>query len=157
MKKQLLSAVLVVVGLIGVCFCAKAQEPRYNEQILVNSVSNVFSGATNLLVVADVRKQAKVAVSIVATNDKADAVNANVLYYQRSVAGLSNTWETILSPIGWTTSAADIDPANPRVIVTNLDTFGAGYIRFKYLTNACGSGTNIGYFHLSYGVKISSP
>jgi hypothetical protein len=155
--KNFLSKILIVVALIGGSTCVRAQVPTYVEQVLVNSVSNTFSAATNIAVIAYVGKQAKVAVSIIATNDKPDAVNANILYYQRSVNGSSNTFETLLSPIGWTTTAADVSPAAPRVIITNLDSLGCGYIKFPYLTNACGSGTNIGYFHLSYGVKIQAP
>ena len=155
--KKFFSIVLIVAGLIGASTCVRAQVPIYQENVLVNSVSNSFSAATNIAVVAFVGKQAKVAFSIIATNDKPDAVNANILYYQRSVNGGSNTFETTLNPIGWTTSAADVNPASPRVIITNLDTLGCGYIKFPYLTNACGSGTNVGYFHLSYGVKIQSP
>lgn len=161
------SKVLIVVGLMGAAFCAKAQTPTYAEQVLVGGVALTAGSATNLGtpstasyqsgVIADVRKQNKVMVQITTTNSKPDAVNANILYYQRSLTGSSNTWETVLYPIGWTTTAASVNPGAPQVIMTNLDTLGCGYINFPYLTNVAGSTTNIGLFRLSYGIKISSP
>ncbi len=152
--------------LIG-AFCASAQTPSYTPQVLVSGIALTAGSATNLGtpstasyqsgVVLDCRKQAKVMIQITTTNSKPDAVNANILYYQRSVLGGSNNWETVLYPIGWTTSAASVSPGAPQVIMTNLDTLGCGYINFPYLTNAAGSTTNIGLFQLSYGLKISAP
>jgi hypothetical protein len=168
--KNISSKVLIlVVGLVamGAALCAKAQVPTYSEQVIVSGVALLPGTATNLGtpstatyqsgVIMDVRKQAKVMVTITTTNTKPDAVNANILYYQRGLTGSSNTWETVLYPIGWTTSASSVNPAAPQVIMTNLDTLGCGYINFPYLTNAAGSLTNVGSFRLSYGVKISSP
>jgi len=165
--KNFIFKLLLVAGLIGASVCVRAQAPTYQPQILVGGIALTAGSATNLGtpstasyqsgVVMDVRKQNKVCVQITTTNSKPDAVNANILYYQRSVIGGSNQWETTLYPIGWTTSAASVNPGAPQVIITNLDTLGCGYINFPYLTNAAGSTTNIGLFQLSYGVKIQAP
>ncbi len=167
MKNFSLKTVLVVGAFIGMVTCASAQVPTYNEQVLVSGVALLAGTATNLGtpssasyqsgVIMDVRKQSKVCVIITTTNSKPDAVNANVLYYQRGLNGSSNTWETVLYPIGWTTSASSVNPGAPQVIVTNLDSLGCGYINFPYLTNVAGSTTNIGLFRLTYGLKVSAP
>ncbi len=165
---KILTSKVLLVGLMVIgAVSAFGQTPAYTPQVLVANVALLAGSATNLGtpatasyqsgVVMDVRKQKTVCVMISTTNAKPDAVNANILYYQRSVSGGSNNWETVLYPIGWTTSAASVNPAAPQVIITNLDTLGCGYINFPYLTNVAGSSTNIGTFNLSYGVKISAP
>jgi type II secretory pathway pseudopilin PulG len=133
---------------------AAAQVPTYAPQIVASTNgSTVFtaaaSTATNIMAVIDCRKQSTVALSIVTTNVLAETVNANILYYQRSVDGVN--YETALYPVGWTSTLAN------KTIVTNLLSYGAGYIRFPYCTNTSGSGTNIGYLQMYYGVKISAP
>lgn len=161
------SKILIVVGLMVLATCVRAQAPVYAPQVLVSGIALTAGSATNLGtpstasyqsgVIADVRKQNKVLVEIITTNSKPDAVNANILYWQRSVLGSSNTFETTLNPIGWTTTATAVNPGAPLVILTNLDTLGCGYINFPYLTNVAGSTTNIGLFQLYYGVKIQAP
>ena len=149
--------ILTLGAIIGVVTCASAQVPTYVPVPLIQNIALAASTATNLNAILDCTGQGKVWVSISTTNTKADAVNANILYYQSSATGSSNSWETTLYPIGWTTTATAIDPSNPLIIGTNLDSLGAGYIRFKYLTNACGSTTNIGVFNITYGTKKSAP
>lgn len=153
------------VGMAALCARADGDVPFYTEQVLVSGIAlnagtaTNFANPTNFLLgaIADVRRQSKVSVSIITTNSKADAVNPNILYYQRSVAGSSNTFETTLYPIGWTTTATAINPGAPLVILTNIDTLGAGWINFVYLTNSSGSSTNIGFFRLSCGTKTLAP
>ncbi len=153
--------ILTILGLVAAfALSASAQSDPIYQVLIPAQASNgapvshiavLTAAATNLYAVIDVRKQKNVGVQIATTNTAPDAVGKNSLYYQRSVDGVN--YESALSVIAWNANTNIV----PQLIMTNIDTFGCGYIRFTYLTNACGSTTNIGDFNLSYGLKIKAP
>jgi hypothetical protein len=154
MKTNHFKFILLLITLIAAIALPAQAQKRYAVQT-GQSFTCAAATATNIAYVIDCRDQASVAISIVSTNSKPDAALGNTLYYQRSIDG--SNYETLLKPIGWTTSAADVDPSNPRVIITNLPTFGCQSIRFPYATNASGSTTNIGYATINHAVNWSAP
>lgn len=150
--KPVKKSILGVLALTLFAFSASAQNaPNYANTVLTNHLALLASTATNLNVVLDCRKQASVGVMISGTNSVPSGIDKNTLYYTRSLDNV--TYESTLSAIAWNGNTNIV----PQGTLTNLSTFGAGYIKFTYLTNGSGSGTNIGDFNLSYGIKTSAP
>lgn len=152
MKKITSFLIAAVIALTAINVHA---QPIYAPQIVASTNGSTtftaaFSSATNIMAVINVGKQASVGIQIASTNVLGDAVNPNILYYQRSVDGVK--YETALSPIGWVTAGQ-----TERVVVTNILTYGAGYIRFPYVTNTAGSGTNVGFLQIKQAIKIGAP
>lgn len=147
--KKILSLLWLTLLFAG---AANAQEPRYGVQSILNDIVITASTATNVGLVIDTRKQATVTLQIDTTNTLNSAVadgTINILYSQ-SVDGVrywTNLQTVAIVPRGlqWNT------------VVTNLSSFGAGYIKIHYITNACGGATNVGTMKLQYAVKINSP
>ncbi len=153
MKKIILALMAAIT--IAATIASAQVGPIYANQTLVSHVAVLGSAQTNLGVVIDCRKQAKVTLQITTTNSAPDAVSKNTLYYIRSLDGTSYETTTNIAAcqVAWNPNTNAV----PQVIITNLDTYGCGYIKLSYLTNAGGSGTNIGDVNISYGIKIGAP
>jgi hypothetical protein len=97
-----------------------------------------------------------VAFSLTASNtvDQSTSGAVNGVYFVRSVDG--SYYETNNGTyVTWVPQGKNI-----MTTVTNINTYGAGWIRVLYVTNAAASGgnnTNMGTLHISYAVKISAP
>lgn len=125
----------------------EAQVPTYAPQTLYSSVYITTATATNVAKVIDTSHQNTAAVQLTQTGDGAST--ANVIYlFVYSVDGVNydlvNTKVVSVPLTGATTTTA----------VTNLSSFGAGYIKLLYATNS--SGVNVTNT-VTYGVKMSSP
>jgi hypothetical protein len=142
-----------LLGLVALLAFAKAQAqvPTYAYQNLSFFTNWVTASAANLFtnVSIDCRKQASVTLRLTTANNVTSA-NGFKLYYSRSLG--DGSWETALSVVGLVPPTG----ASTPVLLTNLNTYGAGFIRLEYLTNADGT-ANITNYTAAYGVKISSP
>ena len=141
MKKLFLT---LAAGLIA---CAvSAQEPRYAAQTL-GTYLNAAQAATNVAYVVDCRKQNYVTFQV-DNQMSTSATDVQTFAFSRSVDGLtySTTLQTFtLTPVASTAST----------LITNINTYGCGYIKFNYTTNA--AATAIATNTIKYGIKISAP
>lgn len=140
----------ITLGLALLCVSVKAQSPIYAPQSL-GVYTCAAATATNLGYVISCGKQANVGIMVASTNTLDLTGTGNTLYYyQRSIDG--TYYETNLSVF-----AVPGQGKNPAVVVTNIPSQGAGFIRIAYATNAFGASTNLGWGQMWYGVKINSP
>ena len=146
---------LVLMALAAVTVSTQAQVPTYQAQTICSGVNITGSTATNLgALTIDVRKQKTVALQINYTNAAAGPVAGScVLLLQRSVDGL--TWDST-SP-GQTVLTFTPSVAVADIITTNIQTWGCGYMRCLWWTNANVAATNFAACSLKYGVEISAP
>lgn len=146
MKKITFLAVAAIIGLLA--FSGFAQSTAvYQAQTLGTSRTD-GSAATNVSYVIDCRKQASVTIQYVnqmATSSTA----AQTVNFSRSVDGINYTTtaqEFSFTPVASTQSSG----------ITNLNTFGCGYIKINYITNA-GAANAFATNTLKYGIKIQAP
>jgi hypothetical protein len=126
---------------------AQAQSPTYAAQTL-GSFTVAGAAATNLAYIIDCRKQASVELQI--NNRKVGSdTDADTFYVTRSVDGV--TYHTALQAITITPVAS-----TASVVCTNVPTYGCGYIKINYWTNAS-TAAAISTNTLQYAVKISAP
>jgi hypothetical protein len=139
-----------IIGFLAILFAgvtAQAQVPTYGAQTLwtTNGAGIPSATAVSTSSVMDVRKQASVAVQVTAQSDTSGAAIGLLLL--PSVDGISypTTGYYFTFTPGQTSTT----------VVTNFNTYGAGYMKLSYITNATGAAcTNIA---VKYGVKISAP
>ena len=154
MKKIFLIA--AVAGL-SVSSAFSQGTPIYQNQLLFGGTNAVLAGTTSNYTVAanmlvlDVRKQANVDVSIQWAND-ATNLGSTTFTFQRSIDSIN--WETN-SP-NTTAIALTNNGTNVSIVLTNLNTQGAGYMRLTSIaqTNAVANFTNV---NIQYGIKIQAP
>lgn len=141
-----LAVIVAGLALLFLTASARAQTPTYSPQTLT-SFTNGPAAGTNINVVLDVRKQASVAVAV---NQKSNGTNVTSagFWYELSVDGTKygNGRFITCTPSG-TTEA---------VTITNLNTFGCGYLRIPYFTNI-NDVTGITNATIKYAIKISAP
>lgn len=154
-KKEMQSKHGIKVGLallaaFSLAFAATAQELRYAvESLTLPGGATQFvagGGTTNINASIDVRKQNTVAVSIAFKMTGTDT-STNVLTFQRSLD--NSTWETLAAKK--TAIGIAATSGTQTVTVTNIPTYGAGYIRLAtWLNEGSESATNI---VVSYAIK----
>lgn len=142
--------VLIVIALVALSTSAFAQSsigPIYANNTLGSTACN-GSTATNVAYVIDCRKQASVDLQIEAFGSGATA-SAQTFAFSRSTDGV--TYETSLFTIGLA------GPGNALgVVTTNIPTWGCGYMKINYITNANATATWITNT-VKYATKIQAP
>ncbi len=125
---------------------SQAQTPTYSAQTLTSFTNGPASG-TNINVTLDVRKQSSVAIQVNQTSDGTNVTSAG-FWIELSLdnSNFGNGRFITCTPSG-TTKA---------VTVTNLSTFGCGYMRIPYFTNI-NDVTGITNATIKYAIKISAP
>lgn len=145
MKKTLIA--LVAVSLLTVGAYAQ-QNPTYASQAIVGGTfTTAAQAATNVAFVIDMRKQASVTLQFDNQMSTA-ATDVQTICVQRSVDGL--TYNTALQTIALTPIAS-----TASTLLTNLPSYGAGYLKIAYVTNA--AATAIATNTFKYAIKISAP
>ena len=144
MKRILLTLAILAVLTLP----ALAQTPIYGPQSL-GLWTNFVAASTARAVtnVVDCAHQRNVTFQFLFKGD--DAGGTVTFAFKPSVDG--TTYADAVIPI----TLGNLAVAGTTV-VTNIDTFGYGYLKLVYITNAHAS-ANITNVTVSYGVKISSP
>ena len=138
---------LLTISLLAISASAQTV-PLYSSVLLTSSITNAPSSATNAALVLDVRKQAKVGVQVTQKND-ASGTAAITYVYSRSADGVTycSTYDSFAVNANGTTA-----------VTTNfvIDTYGLGFIKFHYITNAAASAglTNLS---MTYAIKLGAP
>lgn len=142
-----LAIAIAALGLLFLALPSQAQTPTYEPQTLKTFTNGPASG-TNINVTLDVRKQSTVALQLKQTSDGTNVSATTGVWIEWSVDGLTygNGRLITFTPTG-TTAATGI---------TNINTFGCGYIHIPYATNS-NDVTGITNAVLKYGIKISAP
>jgi len=139
--------IIAIIALAAIVLPASAQVPTYGSQSLwsTNGSTAIPSAVAKTVgAVIDCRKQNSVALQISAQGDT--SVAAGFLAYSRSVDGSS--YSSAKDSVSVTPTTAGV------VVITNIPTYGVGFIKVDYYTNATGAAvTNL---VLKYGVKISA-
>lgn len=153
MQKERTNEMKKLIGIIGLtavlALSVSAQTPLYSPQTLTSTATIASATATNIAAVMDVRKMKNVAVQITAYGDTGVAGNVAVFTY--SVDG--STYSTANG--GFNKTVAFTPTTTGRTIITNLDTWGCGYMKLAYVTND--TGASVTNLVIKYGVKISVP
>lgn len=144
MKKLL--TLIGAAALLLAAISAQAQAPTYGVQTLGTFTVN-GQAATNVAYVIDCRKQSTVTVGLV-NQMSTSATDNQTIVYSRSLDGVN--YQTALSTVALAPTASATS-----VQLTNLNTFGAGFIKINYFTNAAASAVSTNT--LVYAVKISAP
>lgn len=144
MKKLL--AILGIAAMLSLS--AVADPPVYGPQTLSLSTNFIAaSTATNFTGVVDCHAQRNVTFQFLFA---ADASGGTVTFaFKPSVDGI--TYANAVIPITLGNSAV-----TATTVVTNIDTFGYGYLKLAYVTNAHGT-ANITNLGVIYGIKMSAP
>jgi len=151
--KRTFTIIGLAVFLVAGMNIANAQSPSYGAQTLWTTNGAGIPAATAVAgnAVIDCRKQAKVAVQITAQSDTSGA--AIGLCFVPSLDGSTYGSSTVGASAYHFVSFTPAQTAT--TVVTNLDTFGAGYMKLLYITNTTGAAcTNIS---VKYAVKVSAP
>ena len=151
--------VLAVIGLVSLVVMlaasVQAQVPTYGVVTAwtTNGATAIpVEAATAMNAVIDCRKQASVTLQITAQGDT--SVGACTLYLVPSIDGVTYAASTGASTCAKTIGFTPLT-ASALTLVTNINTYGAGYWKVTSITNTTGAAvTN---FSLKYAVKISSP
>lgn len=150
--KKLLSFI-GLVALVASINTATAQSPSYCAQTLWTTNGAGIPAETAVLgnSIIDCRKQAKVAVAITAQSDT-DGAGLGLCF----VPSLDGTTYGTTTKGESSHKLVTFTPGQTATtVITNLDTYGAGYLKLLYLTNDTGAAcTNIS---VKYAVKISAP
>lgn len=148
LRTKLSITLMLGCALVLITPVAKAQIPTAGAQTLLSFATCAASAATNINAVIDVSKQANVGIVLKQKND-ASGTSAISYYFTFSVDGV--TYDTVGKTVG-------VAAAGTATIVTltNLNSFGAQYIKLNYITNADATAncTNLSAVYLT---KISSP
>jgi hypothetical protein len=126
----LAAVITLTTGAAGDPSSLGATSPRYGYTTMCSGITNALSTATNVNVTIDCRFQKDVALSIELYNDAAGACTMGIPW-QRSVDGTH--WEALNSLL------ISFNGVTVQTVVTNLPTYGAGYIKIPYVTNANGT------------------
>jgi hypothetical protein len=154
MKKYILPFLIMAAGALSV---AAQSGPVYSPQTLALDKSTLqtvlATGTTNFLAgnVIYVQKQKDVAVQIYFKLSDSDTANQTFVF-QRSVDGVN--YESLSAKMDTIVVAAT--GATASITVTNINTYGAGYIKLKSIQNGSSTG-NLTNLVISYGVKINAP
>lgn len=116
---------LVIIGLAVAVLSASAQS--YDSETLLTAVAQPASTATNRNVIVDCAKQSSFALQVECMNDAAGAAPMTFAF-QRSVDRV--IWSNI------ETIALPFNGVTKQTTVTNIPTYGAGYWKIAYTTNA---------------------
>ncbi len=143
-----MKTILAIIGLLALTVSAlQAQAPTYDCKTLCTDKTVAAATGTNVNYVMDVRKQASVAVQATFTMSAAGTTNTS-FFFQRSLDG--STWDTT----GYLVSVVTAGTTT-QSLLTNLPTYGAGYMRLSWWTNGFVTGTMTNT--VKYGIKISAP
>jgi hypothetical protein len=150
-----MNKLLALIGLAAlVSITAQAQSPTYASQTLWTTNGAGIPAATAVAgnAVMDVRYQEKVGVQITAQSDTSGAGVG--FMFVPSVDGSTYASAGVKTESAW--KLVTFTPAQTATtIFTNLDTYGAGFMKLSYITNTTGAAcTNIS---VKYGIKISVP
>jgi len=137
--------ILMLAAIAALTMSAEAQ--TYGVQTL-GSFTAVGEAATNVAYVVDVRKQASVTLQWDRVSSGAGAQVIS-LAFSRSTDG--STYNSTLDSLTLASGGA-----TATTTVTNIPTYGAGYIKIHYMTNANAS-TVFTTNTLKYAVKIGAP
>lgn len=123
----------------------------YSAQSLIasNSATCAATAGTNIGVVIDCRKQAKVALQLELMADASGAYTFTIPV-QYSLDG------TTFAGMASSSIAISFNGVTKQTVVTNIDSQGAGYLKIPYLTNATAA-INVTNIVASYGIKIQAP
>jgi hypothetical protein len=153
MKKILLS----LIAVLALCLSTQAQQPIYAYQSL-GTFTNIASQSTNISFVIDCRKQASVSLYWLSGSSAATAAyETNAIYIQKSLDGINYATIDDINPSGLNGKKVvlQMNGTTPVSVVTNLPTWGCGYMKIAMGSNAAASGTFTNM--LGYAIKISSP
>lgn len=142
---------LLAIAAVWCSFRASAQTPIYASQTLPLYTNWCTASSAMLMtnIVLDCRKQNNICLQVSLYGDRA-GTGAVKLYYLHSVDGV--TYESTIQAVNLTALAG-----NTQVVtITNLPSYGGGFIKLDNLTNADGS-ANISNVVMKYGIKISAP
>jgi hypothetical protein len=142
-----------IVALLLVALSVPAQSVTYEPVTLIDNVVVGAQSATNLFNAGTIncKKQRTVGVQISTSNtvDQSTSGAINGVLFVRSVDGVN--FETNGTYVTWVPVGK-----NWLTTHTNIDTYGAGYMKILFATNAAASGggtTNVGSLHIAYAVK----
>lgn len=154
---KFLKTLLVAIAISVAAHRSMAQAPIYvapaaQWQFGTNSLaaSGGATAGTNLWLLMDVRKQANIGVTL--TANSVGATNVAVVFsFARSLVGTTNTFETTLQTVTVTSALS-----TQSVVLTNLNTWGCGYIALVSVSNSTAncSATNLSAV---WPNKISAP
>jgi hypothetical protein len=154
---------LALIGLAALALAftvdLQAQVPTYAAQTLWSTNGAVGAGipsatAPAINAVMDVRKQKDVTLQIFTQGDTSVGTGSLVFTYSvdgisySASAGTAGTVSMVKTVLCTPTTAG-------ATLVTNLNTFGCGYMKFLYYTND--TGASVTNMVVKYGVKISAP
>lgn len=141
----------LIVAIAALALCASLQAQVYNVQTLTNACSVAASGTlTGGTPTIDVRKQKDVAVQIV-LGLPSSGTDVMTYTFERSVDG--SNWETLAAKKTVVGIAAT--GATTSTTVTNINTYGCGYIRLASVAN--GSSSLALTNTVKYALKINAP
>lgn len=160
MNMKKLFGLFIIAALFAFSMPAKAQGPVYG----ANNIWTMWSSgtvialpgaaATNIGTVIKCDKQKDVALQIT-LNPKTTATDAIIFYFQRSVDGVT------YMPTDYSVSLAPSGTAGvASTTVTNIPaatTFGIGFLKLQYVTNAAAAAGVLTNCSVSYASKISAP
>lgn len=153
MKKTLRAALGVFFALlvVGFTLSAGAQSYRYepvplNVTPAITVVGGTASNTPNAVI--DVRGQDSVCVQITQTYDGAGTANMGY-YFTRSVDGSTYSGAT---GANYVTVAGTGN--TPVTIVTNIPSFGAGFIKLAYVTNASAGSVTATNLSVKWAAKL---
>ena len=142
-------AALAVIGLLAaITLPASAQVPTFG--YTGTSAFTVTNSTANAVgTVIDVSKQASVGIMLSVTANTNATINTG-FYFTRSIDG--TTFESAGQLVTVITAAV-----TQKNVLTNLQSYGAQYLKLSYVTNDAPAGCTITNCLLTYGTKISAP
>jgi hypothetical protein len=150
---------LAIIGLAALVLTSntQAQTPVYSAQTLWSTNGAVGAGipaatAPVINAVIDCRRQASITLAITAQADTGVAAGNAVFVY--SIDGTSYSPSTGTQTMVKTVAVTPL-VASAVTVVTNLNTFGCGYMKFLYYTND--TGASVTNMVVKYGIKIQAP
>lgn len=145
MKKFLISIVGVAELLLATIQSPAQTAPVYASQN-IGTFTCAATAGTNVGYVIDTRKQSSVDLQIELMADASGAYTFTVPF-QYSVDG------TTYAGMRSGSIAISFNGVTKQTVVTNIPTYGAGYVKIPHLTNATAS-INVTNGVLKYGIKI---
>jgi hypothetical protein len=124
---------------------AQAQAPVYASQTF-SAFSCAATAGTNVGLVIDTRKQTSVDIQVELMADASGAYTFTVPF-QYSLDGI--TYAGMRSGA----IAVSFNGVTKQTVVTNIPTYGAGYVKIPHLTNATAS-INVTNGVIKYGIKV---
>lgn len=142
---------IMLIGALAIAAISTQAQTYSAQNVGLGLTAIAATGASNILATLDVRKQKDVAVQIDFKLSGSGTGN-QTLVFERSVDG--STWTTLSADKSSVVIAATSGTVSTTV--TNLPTYGCGWIRLATWTNADASRyvTNL---TVKYAIKINAP